>query len=329
MVAMASMDRSILVGTAGGLWSLTGERATPVEVLAGRPVTALALDYERGERTAAPPLDPPTGEPGTGPRTWAVVDGRVLWEGRDGVWRPRASVEGQPATCVAATSDGPLLGTEQAHLLRLAGDRLERVESFEHVDGRAAWYTPWGDPADVRSLAVARDGAIHVNVHVGGVARSRDGGASWTPTVDIEADVHQVLAHPTRPEVVLVAAAEGFGISRDGGDTWQFATAGLHAHYLRAVAVAGDHVVISASAGPHGRRAALYRRRLDDGRFERSAAGLPKWFDDNIDTGCLAAAGPLVVFGTGDGQVFRSLDAGVHWELVLKGLPEIRVVALG
>jgi hypothetical protein len=327
------MDRSILVATAGGLWSLTGERATPVEALAGHTVTALAPDYERRERAAAPPLDPPTGGPRTGPRfgprTWAVVDGRALWEGHDGAWMPRASVDGQPATCVAATSDGPLLGTEQAHLLRLAGDRLERVESFEHLDGRAAWYTPWGDPADVRSLSVARDGALHVNVHVGGVARSRDGGASWMPTVDIEADVHQVLAHPTRPEVVLVAAAEGFGISRDGGDTWQFATAGLHAHYLRAVAVAGDHVVISASAGFHGRRAALYRRGLDEGRFERCAAGLPKWFDDNIDTGCLAAAGPLVVFGTSDGQVFRSLDAGVHWELVLKGLPAIAAVALG
>jgi hypothetical protein len=303
------MDRSILVGTAGGLWSLTGERTTPVEALAGRTVTALAPD---------------------GPRIWAIVDGVALWESRDGAWTARASLEGPAATCVAATGDGPVIGTEQAHLLRLAGAGLAPVESFEHVEGRAAWYTPWGDPADVRSLAVARDGAMHVNVHVGGVARSRDGGASWTATVDIEADVHQVLAHPTRSDIVLVAAAEGFGVSRDGGDTWQFATTGLHAHYLRAVAVAGDYVIISASKGFHGRRAALYRKSLDGGgRFERCAAGLPKWFDDNIDTGCLAAAGPLVVFGTGDGQVFRSLDAGVHWELVVKGLPAIAAVALG
>jgi hypothetical protein len=302
------MSSSILVGTGGGLWQLAGDAAAPVEALAGRAVTALALE---------------------GPRRWAVVDGGALWEGGDGAWTARASIEGPPATCVALTSDGPLIGTEQAHLWRWTAGRLARIESFEVVEGRQAWYTPWGDPADVRSLAPAADGTLHVNVHVGGVARSRDRGASWTPTVDIETDVHQVLAHPTRPEVVLLAAAEGFGVSRDGGDTWQFTTAGLHAHYLRAVTVAGEHVLVSASAGFHGRRSAIYRRRLEGGtRFERCEAGLPRWFDDNIDTGCLAAAGPLVVFGTSDGRLFRSHDTGEHWDLVLKGLPPIACVVM-
>jgi hypothetical protein len=257
-----------------------------------------------------------------------VLDGTALWVLETG-WTRRAAVDGPAATCVAPTPTGPLVGTEQGHLLRLAGDRLSRVEAFETVEGRGAWYQPWGAPADVRSIAVAGDGAIHVNVHVGGVARSRDGGASWAPTVDIEMDVHQVLAHPTRAEIVLLASAEGFGLSRDGGDSYEFATAGLHAHYLRAVAVAGEHVLISAANGFRGRRSAIYRKRLDDGaRFERCQAGLPKWFDDNIDTGCLAAAGPLAVFGTGDGRVYRSLDAGQHWQLAAKGLPSISGVVI-
>jgi len=62
--------------------------------------------------------------------------------------------------------------------------------------------------------------------------------------------------------------------------------------------------------------------------FERCAEGLPKWFDDNIDTACLAAAGSVVVFGTSDGQVFRSVDAGEHWELRIKGLPPVACVGL-
>jgi hypothetical protein len=303
------MTPSILVGTGGGLWALEDDTAHPVEALAGRAVTALALD---------------------GPRIWAIVDGTSLWEGRAGVWAPRASIEGPPATCVAPTRLGPLIGTEQAHLWRLDEDRLARVEPFEAVEGRPDWYTPWGDPAGVRSLTTAGDGAIHVNVHVGGVVRSRDGGVSWAPTIDIETDVHQVLAHPTRPRVVLLAAAEGFGLSADGGDTWQFTTAGLHAHYLRAVTVAGEDVLVSASAGFHGRRSAVYRKRLEGGtRFERCEAGLPKWFDDNIDTACLAAAGPLVAFGTSDGCVFRSLDAGRHWALAAKGLPPVACLVVG
>ena len=194
----------------------------------------------------------------------------------------------------------------------------------------ASFLTARADPVTADTeITVAADGTIHVNVHVGGVVRSRDGGTSWAPTVDIEADVHQVLAHPSRAEIVLVAAAEGLGVSRDGGDSWQFATAGLHAHYMRAVGVGGEHVLVSASTGFHGRRSAIYRKRLEGGtRFERCAEGLPKWFDDNIDTACLAAAGSLVVFGTADGQVFRSVDAGEHWELLAKGLPSIGCVVI-
>ena len=302
------MAPKIVVGTGSGLWELAGETSSPVEVLAGRTVTALTVD---------------------GSTMWAIVDGSSLWARRSGEWKQRAAIDGPPATCLAATSAGLLVGTEQAHLLQLADTGLARIDAFETAEGRDAWYTPWGDPADVRSIAVAADGTLHVNVHVGGVARSRDGGKSWAPTVDIEADVHQVLAHPTRAEVVLVAAAEGLGVSRDGGDSWQFATTGLHAHYMRAVAVAGEHVLVSTSTGFQGRRSAIYRKRLEGGtRFERCAEGLPKWFDDNIDTACLAAAGSLVVLGTADGQVFRSLDAGEHWELVIKGLAPIGCVAL-
>jgi hypothetical protein len=302
------MAPRIYVGTESGLWVLEDDTSSPVEAFAARAVTALALD---------------------GRTLWALVEGSALWAAESERWTTRATIDGLPATCVAPTRDAVLVGTEQAHLLRLGRSGLARIETFEAVEGRDAWYTPWGDPADVRSIAIAGDGAIHVNVHVGGVARSRDGGVAWAPTVDIEQDVHQVLAHPSCSGVVLVASAEGFGVSRDGGDSWAFETAGLHAHYARAVAVADEWVLLSVSTGPRGRRAAIYRRPLDDGaHFERCRAGLPEWFDDNVDTGCLAAAGRRVVCGTADGRVYRSDDAGSRWELALKGLPAVRCVAV-
>lgn len=302
------MAQRIFVGTDSGLWVLEDETSAPVEAFAARAVTALAVD---------------------GRTLWALIEGSALWASDGEGWTPRATIDGLPATCVAPTRGGVLVGTEQAHLLALGRSGLERVETFETVAGRETWYTPWGDPADVRSIAIARDGVIHVNVHVGGVVRSRDGGGSWTPTVDIEQDVHQVLAHPERPDIVLVASAEGFGISRNGGDAWTFETEGLHAHYARAVAVADDSVVLSVSTGPRGRRAAIYRRPLDGASFERCRVGLPEWFDDNVDTGCLVAAGRLVVCGTADGRVYRSENAGGRWHLALKGLPTVRCVALG
>ena len=298
----------ILVGTDAGLWQLGEGTVEPAEAFAGREVTALARD---------------------GARTWALIEGQALWaKSHGGPWQELASVEGPAATCLAPAPGGLLVGTEQARLLRFVNGELLRIEAFERVEGREAWYTPWGDPAAVRSIALAVDGTIHVNVHVGGVARSRDGGLTWTPTVDVEADVHQVLAHPKRPDVVLAAAYEGFGISRDGGDTWEFLTDGMHKHYARALAVADDTVLVSASTGLRGRRAALYRKPLDGGgTFERCHDRLP-WFDDNIDTACLQAAGPLVVFGTEDGRVFLSSDRGQSWTLLTKGLSPIRGISL-
>jgi hypothetical protein len=304
------MEPRILVGTEDGLREFGfGERPAR-ETFVGHTVTALARD---------------------GARTWALIDGREVWREIGEHWQKQASVEGPPATCLASGPTGLLLGTRAAHLLRLTADRLEPVESFERVDGRETWYTPWGEPADVRSLAVdPADGAVYVNVHVGGVVRSRDGGRAWTPTLEIETDVHQVIVHPVRPKTVLVAAYEGFGLSRDGGDSWDFITAGLHAHYARAVAVSGAAVLLTASTGPGGRRSALYRKPLDAAdRFERCRQGLPEWFNDNIDTACLATAGPRVVFGTEDGRLYRSADGGASWELGAKGLPAVRCVLAG
>jgi hypothetical protein len=300
---------SVLVGTAEGLFELTSGGARSIDALGSREVTALARD---------------------GRHVWGLTEGRRVWSSERRGWTAVRSIETWPATCLAPTRDGLLIGTEEAHLLRITDGGCDTVEAFERVDGRGRWHTPWGDPANVRSIAIGTADAIYVNVHVGGVVRSRDGGRSWTPTLDIDCDVHEVLAPAERPGWVLVAAAVGFGISRDGASSWEFSTAGLHAHYLRAVTVSGTMVLVSASTGPRSSRAAIYRRRLDGADdFERCRSGLPEWLDGNVDTACLAAQGARVVFGTADGRIFRSDDAGGSWELAAHGLPAVRCVAVG
>ncbi len=295
----------VLIGTEDGLHELGGRER---HELVGRPVTALVGD--RG-------------------RWWAILDGRTIAaRAGDGAWDELATVAEGTATCLAVSPDGLLVGTAGAHLFRLDGDALSRLPAFETVAGREGWYTPWGDPPDTRSLAVDRAGTIYANVHVGGVVRSTDGGRSWRPTLDIEADVHQVLAHPDRPGHVFAASAVGLETTEDGGETWRTVTDGLHATYMRAVAVIGDGVLVSASTGPGGRRSALYRRALAGGAFERCRSGLPEWFGDNVDTHCLAARGRSVVLGTEDGRVFASADDGRGFGLLAKGLPPVRCVAL-
>jgi len=279
----------VLVGTAEGVHRLGGGHG-----LVGGAVTALA-----GE--------------------WALTGGRFLWRGSERV----AELDGPAGTCVLPTRAGVFIGTEEARLLRFVDDVVEQVVSFDDAEGRDGWYTPWGGPPDVRSLATGADGAIYVNVHVGGILRSADGGRTWRPTIDVDSDVHQVAASDG---AVLAATAYGLARSHDGGREWTFLTDGLHATYARAVAVAGDAVLVSVSRGPGGQAAAVYR--LVDGSFERCRDGLPEWFSGNVDTACLVADADTVALGTADGSVYVSADAGLRWEEAATGLGRVTCLTL-
>ena len=265
---------------------------------------------------------------------WAVVDQAEVWRSDDLIgWKAVASLADLPgerlqAECLADTrandEDGILVGTSRAHLVRLTHDRLERVESFDQVPGRDAWYTPWGGPPDVRSITEDRD-SVFVNVHVGGVLRTRDRGATWQPTISIDADVHRVVTGGGR---VYAAGARGLSVSQDGGETWRLSAKGLHAGYCRSVAVCGETVLLSAADGPGGGRSAVYRTDLDGQGFERSRQGLPEWFGDNIDSLCLDSLpdGSLAAFGTQSGEVFASGDQGATWSRLTAGLASVRCV---
>ena len=117
-------------------------------------------------------------------------------------------------------------------------------------------------------------------------------------------------------------------MSPDQGGTWSLHAEGLHASYCRGVAACGEALLVSASEGPAGRRSALYRGGLEGKSFERCRAGLPEWFDGNIDSSCLDAipeTGPAA-FGTADGRVFISPDEGTSWDVLASDLPGINCV---
>jgi hypothetical protein len=290
----------ILVATRDGLHAFDERGNAGATQHTGRSVTAIVRD---------------------GPQLWAIVDGAEVWHAPEDEWRRVATLEGVEATCLAMT-DAMHVGSSEARLFRLDGDALEPVAAFDAAEGRDTWYTPWGGPPDTRSFSEwGKD--VFVNVHVGGILRTDDGGASWNPTIDIDADVHQVA---TAEGLVLAAGAGGLSTSSDGGATWSLRTEGLEARYSRAVVVCGDRVLVSTSQGPRGGRAGIYRAGLESGAFERCRAGLPDWFDDNIDTYCLDALndGSFAAFGTADGRVYGSDDGGAAWSELVTGLPPVQ-----
>jgi hypothetical protein len=258
---------------------------------------------------------------------WAVLDGKeVVHTAGIDWWFHVANISGLRGNCIADTRAGVIVGTSNAHLYRIAGKGLERVDSFAKAPGRSEWFTPWGGPPDARSITEDRD-TVYVNVHVGGVLRSSDHGESWQPTIDIGADIHRVTTGHGR---VYAAGAHGLSVSRDRGDTWKLSDEGLHASYCRSVTVCADTVLLSASAGPRGGYSAVYRSDVEGRSFERSTQGVPEWFEQNIDSLCLDAFpdGSLAAFGTKDGQLFASADQGRSWDQVAHGLPEVTRVQL-
>lgn len=171
----------------------------------------------------------------------------------------------------------------------------ELVESFEHAPTKDEWYTPWGGPPEVRSLSVSPEGVVYVNVHVGGILRSRDDCRTWEATIDLHTDVHEVLAL-AGGRVLAACGDGGLASSRDFGDSWTMLTAGLRPGvvYCRAVAadVEGQWIYVSASRGPGGEDSGIWRRPLEDDSapFECVVDGLA----GNVDTGTLVVEDGVV-----------------------------------
>ncbi len=263
----------------------------------------------------------------------AIVGGKSLCRRTaEGEWNTIATSELELACCVAIGTTIYVGTNDAAIVMRVCDDgHLERLEGFDHVSGRDRWYAGTalvngrllGPPLGIRSMtATSNRAALFANVHVGGIPRSTDGGATWQPTIEVENDVHQVCAHPTRPEIIIAAAGVGLCISRDGGETWTTENEGLHAPYCSAVAFVGDDILVAASTDHFAPQGAIYRRPLDrEGPVLPVGGGLPRWLDGISDTGNVAACGSTVAVADRAGNLFLSEDAGRTWSRRGDSLP--------
>lgn len=255
-------------------------------------------------------------------------DRRIVQVGENGVV-PVGALEAPDGQCLAADGRTLLVGLTGARLITVDPVRgtVDPVPAFASVDGRAEWENPAGPTPDLRSAACTESGAWLVNVHVGGVWRSTDRGATWINVVAPDADVHEVCAGSGGR--VVAAAAGGMGWSTDDGATWDWTDAGLHAAYCRAVAIDGDSVFVTASTGPSTEDGRLYRGPLG-GPMEPCATGLPGSFPFNLDTGSLDARHGQVALGARDGRIFRSSDGGQSFEQVTERVGgRVRTVRFG
>src|ERR1700728_607889 len=301
---------SILIATwENGLFSVTGK--TVRQELANQSVRSLVAD-------------------GRG-RALAIVGGHSLCRrSSNGEWTTIAKSE-FPLSCCVPIGNVVFVGTDDAHVLRVDPDGAQqRLTSFDAVEGRDKWYAGSaivdgkrrGPPLGIRSMAATCDGAVLLaNVHVGGIPRSTDGGLTWRPTIDIDSDVHQVCAHPTRPEIVIAAAAVGLCMSRDAGTTWTIEERGLHALHCAAVAFGRNDIFVSAATDPFAKQGAVYRRPIDSsGPLEPLGGGMPKWIEGKADTDCIATRDSTIAGVDWSGHLYVSHDDGASWSCLYDGL---------
>jgi hypothetical protein len=306
----------LLVGTDDGVVPFVDGQSRPAE-LAGRRVAHLARARSSW---------------------WAIADDHtVVQRDTEGAWHEVAisdarlrSILPRPQGAICGTLDGRLLHLHEGRLHEGRQGRWIPIDAFDEVEGRETWHAVGSSVPYVRSLTVtADDRALLANVHVGGIPRSGNGGATWKPTIDPDADVHEVRAHPSDPGLVVAPAAVGVAVSRDAGITWDVLVDGLHATYSRAVAFTTGAALVSSSDGPFTSKSALYRWDTtgDATTLERVTGGLSEWLDGNVDTGHLDAHGAACAFAD-ESAIYTSEDAGRSWSVLASDVGAVHGVTV-
>lgn len=300
----------------------TGRDVLVVDPVRGAVERARGLDDRRPTCLAVDPHD-------TG-RAWLGTQAGGVLRSQDGgrSWAP-AGLAGERIMAIAASPAAPgvvWVGTEPSAVWRSedGGEGWERTAPLDALPSSGTWaFPPRPETHHVRWIAChPRDpGRLWVAIEAGALIATDDGGRSWRDRVaGGPYDTHELAVHPAAPDILRVAAGDGWYESHDAGVTWASPDRGLDVGYLRSVAIDPgdpDTVVVSAASRPRSAYMAghsdgrLYRR-VGEGPWARVTAG---WPDPPSTMAPLLAAGsaPGELWAADERGVHRSEDGGARW----------------
>ena len=264
------------------------------------------------------------------------------------IWQIQAGPESQPEVVYVGVEPSALFRSEDGgitfSLVRGLWDHPHRL-NWEPGSGGQCLHTILPHPTDPRRLLVAMSS--------GGIYRTADGGASWSPAnrgiQDFNAPeghqfpeygqcVHKIAGHPGRPERLY--AQNHFGVYRsdDGADSWTSIADGLPAtfgfplfvHPHRPDTVYVFPLVADGERMPPDRRCRVYRTDDAGGTWRALTEGLPQegYYASVLrDAMCSDQADPAGIYvGTRAGEVYASRNDGDSWTLVADHLPDVLCV---
>jgi hypothetical protein len=302
------------------LYAATGDAIVRLDEVPGGWTAELFLRGSGAQCLAVDPADPDT--------VYAGLREHGVRRTRDGgrSWVDCALPEpGVFSLAVGAADRTVYAGTEPSRLFRSddGGESWRELEALLELPSRPTWSfppRPW--TSHVRWIAPSPHDPdlLLVGIELGGLMRSRDGGASWQDhRPGAQRDVHSLAWHPRARGRAYEAGGGGAAFSEDAGESWQAADEGRDRHYTWSVAVDPDDPdlwYLSASTGPfaaHGRgdpQARIYRR-LAGGPWRALAGGLPEPLPA-MPYALVAGNGRLLA-ALADGQIWASEDRGDSW----------------
>lgn len=191
-------------------------------------------------------------------------------------------------------------------------------------------------------------------MEAGAVVSSQNGGATWSDhQPGTMRDCHAIGFHPRDPHFAYAigGSSQGAALSRDGGQSWIDCRAGLSRHYAWAFAAdpqEPERWFVAVAPGPrqaHGddgnAQAYIFRRARNNSNhnigtqdtgaqnadtqntdtnnygWEQLGGGLPQPLPSMPYSLVIPPAQPGTLYaGLRNGQIYRSLDLGDHWELL-------------
>jgi photosystem II stability/assembly factor-like uncharacterized protein len=278
--------------------------------------------------------------------TWTVLENAPHYDderGLNAVWFIAPGGADQPRTLYAGIEPAGLFVTHDS------GASWSSVAALNEHPTNDTWQPAGGALALGSILVDPRDSRrVYCALSAGGVYRTDDGGATWSPVNNgTRAEflptrfphagqcVHKMVMHPSMPDRLYQQNHCGVYRSDDRGDTWIDITAGLPSEYGYVVALDArdaDVAYVIPEESSHMRTAVdgrlrVYRTQDAGASWKPLERGLPQehaWVSllrEGLAADLLDPVG--LYFGTSSGHLFASNDRGESWTMVAGYLPRI------